>query len=213
MKIFLSLLVCLTTFVTLSWGQFLFNLGRESKKSWPTPPAYQHKAKMARYLAHYADWGIVSTLSTDYGLTPFGILQSFSDRKLGNSTGTPYFYMSVMSDVWRNLEQNDTASLALTQAESDWCESHELDPLEPICSRATYVGKIIEVTDDAELKFAKAALFARHPAMKEWPAGHGWKVSKLVISGVNLVDFYGGSAHISADEYFAAQPPRPQHWV
>jgi len=33
--------------------------------------------------------------------------------------------------------------------------------------------QIVEVTDDAELKFAKAALFARHPAMKEWPAGHG----------------------------------------
>ena len=53
----------------------------------------------ARYLTHFADWGIVSAMSPEFGHQPFGTLQSFADGLIENSTGTPYFYIARISDT------------------------------------------------------------------------------------------------------------------
>ena len=96
----------------------------------------------ARYLAHYADWGVVSAVSPDFGYVPFGTLQSYADGPLGNSTGIPYFYISVMSDTYKNIKYNNSASFTVSMAESSMCEDSNLDPEEPTCSRLTLVGKV-----------------------------------------------------------------------
>lgn len=96
----------------------------------------------ARYLIHYADWGVVSALSPDYGYVPFGIVQSFADGPLNASTGIPYFYIASISDAHKNMAYNNTVSLAVSQAEDIYCAKMDLDPEEPLCSRVTLTGKV-----------------------------------------------------------------------
>jgi len=174
-------------------------------KSWPPAPSWKDKAKMARYLAHYADWGVVSAISPDFGYIPFGSLQSISDGPIGNGTGTHYFYMSPWSDTYHNVKYNNSVSLFISRAESDYCQNNSLDPEEPICSRVTLMGRIIPLKDIKEEKFAKYSLFSRHPAMKSWPTSHEWEFLKLNLTAICLLDYYGGATHLPLEEYFKAQ--------
>jgi hypothetical protein len=119
-----------------------FILHSSNAVSWPEPPAWQQKAEMARYLAHYADWGVVAAISPEYGFMPFGTIQSFADGPLGNSTGVPYFYVSVISDTYHNIQHNNSVSLTISQAESNYCEKMMYDPEEPLCARLTLFGKV-----------------------------------------------------------------------
>eukprot|EP00914_Ancora_sagittata_P028264 GHVO01055690.1.p1 GENE.GHVO01055690.1~~GHVO01055690.1.p1 ORF type:complete len:196 (-),score=12.98 GHVO01055690.1:47-634(-) len=174
--------------------------------SWPDPPKWTLKPEMARYLAHYADWGVVAAISPEYAYMPFGTIQSFADGTLKNSTGVPYFYISVMSDTYHNIKHNSSVALTISQAESDYCAKNGYDPEEPLCARLTLFGKMMPVVDSAELKLAENFLFARHPAMLDWPKGHGWQVHALRISGVCVLDFYGGASHVPLPDYYAAKP-------
>ncbi|KXJ23402.1 Protein CREG2 [Exaiptasia diaphana] len=177
----------------------------EHISSWPSPPPYQNKAAMARYLVHYSDWTIVSAFSPEY-LQPFGTLQSYADGVIGNSTGIPYFYISKFSDTYKNIEYNNTVAVTVTENESELCKQQGYDPEEPVCSRVTITGEVVAVTDSKELAFAKVALFTRHPAMKGWPSSHDWTFYKLVPTHVHLLDFYGGASHVPLNEYFQAKP-------
>jgi len=38
---------------------------------------------------------------------------------------------------------------------------------------------------------AQAAMFSRHPAMEQWPAGHRWQLWELHVDEVHLLDWYG----------------------
>lgn len=76
---------------------------------------------IARYLAHYSDWGIISAFSAEYGAIPFGTLQSFADGPINNSTGIPFFYVSPMSDTYKNAQFNSSISLTLTEASGSYC--------------------------------------------------------------------------------------------
>ena len=99
-------------------------------------------ADVARYLAHYAEWGVVSAVSPEYFLIPFGTLQSFADGPLNNSTGTPYFYIAQVSDTMHNIQYNNTVSFSVSQAQSDYCVNKAFDPEEPLCARLTLYGKV-----------------------------------------------------------------------
>ena len=91
---------------------------------------------------HYAPWGIVSAISPEMDFVPYGTLQSFCDGPLSNSTGIPYFYMSVMSDTFKNINYNNSVSFSLSMAESEYCAAQGWDPEEPVCARVTLVGKV-----------------------------------------------------------------------
>ena len=77
----------------------------------------------ARYLAHYSVWGVVSALSAEYDGLPFGTIQSFADGPLDNSTGVPYFYISPLSDTYKNIQRSASVSLTLTEASGEYCRS------------------------------------------------------------------------------------------
>jgi hypothetical protein len=77
-------------------------------------------------------------------------------------------------------------------AQINLCTVDKLDPEDPRCARASFNGNFQEVTDAAELQFAKDALFERHPAMADWPEDHSWKVHKIVLNEIWLIDIYGG---------------------
>lgn len=93
---------------------------------------------------HNTIWGSVSTISVSLNGAPFGMVTSFSDGTIDNSTGVPYFYLAAVDPVVQNIKSNPLASLSLTEAESDYCKSHNWDPEEPLCSRVTINGKVNE---------------------------------------------------------------------
>lgn len=190
--LFVSLFISLSDFISVQG------------KHWPPPPSYVFKAKMSRYLMHYADWGIISSYAPRLQ-QPFGDLASIADGPVGNSTGIPYFYIAKMSTTWQNIAYNNTVSLTLSEAQGDQCEKFNLDPESPVCARVMVTGHIV-VVPEQELKFAQMSLFSRHPVMKTWPTTHGWTFCKLNPTGVYLLDFYGGMAHISLKDYFKATP-------
>ena len=81
------------------------------------------------------------------------------------------------------------------------------DPENPPCARLVLSGLVSQVAagSDEETK-AKAALFERHPSLKNYPSGHDFFVAKLSIDGLWLIDAYGGAADIKPADYFNAVP-------
>lgn len=97
------------------------------------------------------------------------------------------------------------ATLTLCEAQlPDGCEG--VDTEDPTCAKLSITGELAPVRGGAgaEAK-AQALLFARHPQMADWPAGHEFRVYELTPSTLRLLDFYGGPHDISPDEYFAAE--------
>ena len=100
------------------------------------------------------------------------------------------------------------ASLTLSQAalnRSTGCEAAALDPEDPRCTKLTLSGRLAR-TQGPATALGRAALFARHPQMRRWPASHGFEVFELRPADVWMIDFYGGGAHIPPEEYYAATP-------
>ena len=54
---------------------------------------------------------------------------------------------------------------------------------------------------------ALAILFQTHPAMKRWPADHGFQAYAMDISDIFVLSFYGGSKPVRVQDYLAYTPP------
>ncbi|CAM9430118.1 unnamed protein product, partial [Phaeothamnion confervicola] len=177
---------------------FLFFVGVAAATSRPLP---LDKAGTARWLIRKNTWGFLATTSVHLDGAPFGNVASFVDgTSTEKSTGVPYFYVSDMDTSQQDLLANPVCSFTVAEAE----KSCLTDPQDPTCAKVTMTGVMADVTDPAELSAARDALFAAHQEMKVWPVGHGWRVRRLDIRHVWLVDFYGGAADIPVAEYFAA---------
>ncbi|XP_054471616.1 protein CREG2 [Anoplopoma fimbria] len=192
----------------LSSRLFSYRLEKVKKSgSGGSPPPHQETARTARYIAHYSDWGHVSTISTQDKIKglPFGNIFSVSDGPLDNSTGVIYFYVTAMDYTVIDLESSPYASLTFSEAEGEFCRQMVYDPEDPRCARLTLTGKMVEVVPE-ELGFAKEAMFSRHPVMAKWPVGHKWFFMKLELIQVWLQDWIGGISLIPLEEYFKATP-------
>ena len=105
-----------------------------------------------------------------------------------------------------DLQSNPSASLTLSEAESTYCREEKADQEDPTCARLVMTGTFIKVTDQEEVAFAKHALFQQHPRMEDWPASHDFYFSKLNITDIWLIDFFGGPSIIPVEDYFNADP-------
>lgn len=94
----------------------------------------------------------------------------------------------------------------MTLAETHLCKKKGYDAESPLCARVILTGSVERVTDSSELAFAEAALFNRHPEMREWPSDHGFYFAKLLISDVCVLDYFGGATTVPVDQYFSAHP-------
>ena len=97
----------------------------------------------ARYIVHNIDWGSVSVINALLNNQPFGVVVSFSDGTVENSTGVPYFYLSAFDPVVKSMKVNPTATLSLSEAQLGYCKAHKWDPEEPLCSRVSLTGKVL----------------------------------------------------------------------
>lgn len=169
-------------------------------------PIFTEKVSTARWLAHQSLWGSIATTSIHLNGTAFANSVSFSDGASGKSTGTPYFYVSDLDTSMQDLKQNSNCTLTLSEASVD-CAEKKLDPEDPRCVRLSLTGTMADVTDAKEIAFAKEGLFASHPEMATWPLSHDFHFTKLDISRIWLIDFFGGASDISPKDYFAIKTP------
>jgi hypothetical protein len=184
----------LTIFVILG---LLLSVSSEDKK-----PPFWKKAENARWLAHKNVWGTLSTTSIHLKGQAWGQPKSFADGSYSNSTGNLYFYDSDMDTSMVDIKKNNKVSFAITEAERGFCTIDRIDPEDPRCARVVFSGEFVEVDDVEEQVDAQSFLFNRHPAMSSWPDDHSWKVHKIVISEIWLINIYGGASIVDVDEYF-----------
>jgi Pyridoxamine 5'-phosphate oxidase len=177
-----------------------------------TRPSPADKAETARWMVHSLDYGVLSTLSTRFSSqpVPFGNVYSFVDGPCNNSTGVPYFYGTFMDQSFQDFAVHPVASFTLSEA--SMCSQsvkacsvvHTGDPESPLCARLTLTGKL-EILDKAssDYEWAQPAFYERHPQVKDWPTDHNWIIARLVIQDIWLVDYFGGAANLSIQEYMS----------
>ncbi|KAG2432875.1 hypothetical protein HXX76_008607 [Chlamydomonas incerta] len=83
-----------------------------------------------------------------------------------------------------------------------------LDPEDPACARATLVGRVLLVPEQ-DRSLAQTAMFARHPAMADWPTGHQFDFYELHVSEVHVLDWYGGMSIVDGNDYYSADVASP----
>ncbi|OIW09566.1 hypothetical protein TanjilG_28165 [Lupinus angustifolius] len=155
----------------------------------------------ARWLVSLNSWGVLNTISNDLGGAPFGNVVSFSDGLPNEGIGIPYFYLTTLDPTARNALQDERASLTVGEYALGTCG--QKDPENPTCSKITLTGKLkmLDEKSSNEGKFARNALFSKHPEMKGWPKGHNFQVFKLEIEDIFLIDWYGGPKPLTVEQY------------
>eukprot|EP01032_Pedospumella_encystans_P021558 gene21558-24444_t len=165
-------------------------------------PPFWKNAETARWLAHENVWGTLSTSSVHLKGQAWGQPKSFVDGTETNSTGILYFYDSDMDASMQDINANPVVAFSLSAAQLGRCTVDHVDPEDPRCARLVFSGKFTLVTEPEELTFATNALFERHPAMPTWPEDHNWKVHRIDLTEIWLIDIYGGASIISLEDYY-----------
>ena len=98
---------------------------------------------LARYIAHYMDWCIISTISIQYNGIPTGIPVSVADGPVDNGTGVPYIYIAPAAPTSKDLKHNASSSFSFSEAMSDYCLKKKYIAEFPKCARLTLAGKVL----------------------------------------------------------------------
>jgi len=168
-------------------------------------PPFAEKAKMARYIVHNSNWGVLTTFCTHNKGYPWGEVVSVTDGLENNSTGIPLIYISVLDVAAKDLDINPMASFTFSEAEGEWCRQHSVDPEDPRCTRVHLFGKIVKL-NEKEIPAARKAMFTKHPVMTKWPKSHHFFFAKIELQKVEVLDFFGPLSDVSIDEYLKAKP-------
>ncbi|KAF6255709.1 pyridoxamine 5'-phosphate oxidase-domain-containing protein [Scenedesmus sp. NREL 46B-D3] len=165
-------------------------------------PAHTEHAKLARWLAHTAQWGTISAWDAK-NQRPVG------DGPPNNATGRPFFYMTPMDETTQLFTSYPRCSFTIAEAQLQPHGCGVTDPEDPTCAKITAVGRMRSLADADDADAAAEALFSRHTAMRQWPSDHGFAFFELEVEEVHMLDWYGGMHVIPAGEYYAADllPP------
>ena len=152
------------------------------------PQSKEAAAETARWTVHRAGWGFLTSLD-EHG-QPVAEVASFSDGAEAASSGRVFFYLMGNRPL--------PAALTISEASFDGTcgfAGSKVDPEDPRCAKITLSGQVKESSGD-DIAIGKRALFARHPQMAHWPAGHGFAVCELRLEDIWMIDFYGGAQNI-----------------
>ncbi|XP_076991191.1 protein CREG2 [Tamandua tetradactyla] len=171
------------------------------------PAARRQRPGTARFLAHAHSWGCLATVSAQEKIRglPFGNCLPISDGPFNNSTGVPFFYVTLQDPAVADLMKNPMASLLLPESDREFCRKNAVDPEDPRCARLTLTGWVVAVPPE-EVEFAKQAMFSRHPVMRKWPRQYEWFFMKMRIEHIWLQKWFGGIFDVPREEYFKAVP-------
>ncbi|OEL31472.1 Protein CREG1 [Dichanthelium oligosanthes] len=151
-------------------------------------PVPSEATATARWLAAQNTWGVLSNVV------------SYSDGVPGEGHGIPYFYLTTLDPTARDALQDQRTSFTLSEFPLGTCG--KIDPENPTCAKLTLTGKLKLVDlQSSEADLAKSALFTKHPEMKDWPKNHHFKIFKLEIENIFLIDWFGGPKPMSPSQY------------
>eukprot|EP00262_Sarcandra_glabra_P005458 TRINITY_DN1708_c0_g1_i1.p1 TRINITY_DN1708_c0_g1~~TRINITY_DN1708_c0_g1_i1.p1 ORF type:complete len:220 (-),score=28.93 TRINITY_DN1708_c0_g1_i1:291-929(-) len=202
MEVKVHFLLCIMLLVET----FVYVNGRHLSVHKPDPA---DAAASARWLASQNSWGVLSTISSDFGGAPFGNVVSFSDGLPGQGRGIPYFYLTTLDPTARNALKDERSSLTISEYPIGSCGT--IDPENPTCAKLTLIGKLKLVDRKSkEGKFAEQALFSKHAEMKGWPNSHNFQIFKLEIEDIFLINAFGGPKPLTLDQYLH---PKMTHMV
>ncbi|KAK7293294.1 hypothetical protein RJT34_16157 [Clitoria ternatea] len=196
-------MLCLNTNMNMLYLMLLLILGSQVEgrlPSMPTKPDPDDAAATARWLVSLNFWGVLNTISIDLGGAPFSNVVSFSDGLPNEGSGIPYFYLTTLDPTARNALKDERASFTVSEYPLGTCGKK--DPENPACSKLSLTGKLKLVDEKTkEAKFARNALFSKHPEMKGWPEDHDFQVFKLEIENIFLIDWFGGPKPLTVEQY------------
>ncbi|KAI3459507.1 hypothetical protein Pfo_016170 [Paulownia fortunei] len=193
----------MTTIKATILQTFLFALiisTQDSSQASPTSPrpSPEDAPVFARWLVNQGSWGVLNTLDDKDG-SPFGNVISYTD----SGTGTPFFYLTEKLDpTGINAVKDSRSSFTLSEYVLGTC-NWTTDPQAPICAKITLSGRLKVLDNNTkEAASAETALFAHHPQLAGWPKLHEFKVFKLDINKIFLVNLYAPKRTISVYDYF-----------
>lgn len=174
-------------------------------------PPWQEKAKVARWLVHNSDYAVSATLCSsvrngcaDVG-QPFGDIMSISDGSSNESTGIIYTFLPPEDAATQDILKDPRMTLTFSEKAIGCPTTAEDAP----CARLTIAGRMTEVPEGEEADKARDFLFSKHPQMKGWSKAHKFApywIAKEDIRSFFFIDFYGGAANFTLEEYLAADP-------
>ncbi|KAL6577551.1 hypothetical protein OROMI_009879 [Orobanche minor] len=190
-------------FVFAFWGLLHQSVQGRPLLTSASRPRRDDTAPFARWLVSQSSWGVLNTISSDWGGAPFENVASFSDGLPDEGKGIPYFYLTTLDPTARNALEDHRASFTLSEYNLGSCGKE--DPEDPSCAKITIVGKLklLEGNPDEE-EFARTALFTKHPAMERWPKGHNFQIYILDVENIFLINWYGGAKPITVEQYLNA---------
>jgi len=153
---------------------------------------------------------------------------SFADGGEREPTGRLLFYLTAFDASAQDAAANASASLTLCELQlpgaclgkDPQARAPARRPLapagmvesgcggssaaqDPSCAKASLTGELLPVPRAGRAEAARL-LFSRHPAMRGWPASHGFTLYELHVASVRLLDSFGGAQDVSASDYYAA---------
>ncbi|KAL8266352.1 hypothetical protein R6Q59_003696 [Mikania micrantha] len=162
-------------------------------------PNRSNARAFARWLVAESNWGVLSTVADELGGAPLGDVVLYSDGQPYHGTGIPYFYLTSVDPIVRYALEAHRSSFTISEYPLGTCGS--IDP--ETCSKITLSGRFNEIeTGSEEADVAKKALISKHAEIKNWPKDDSFKVYKLDIEEIFLIDFYGGPKPLRVDQYF-----------
>ncbi|KAM9203374.1 protein CREG2 [Mergus octosetaceus] len=179
---------------------------RRGALGWGPPPPPCSRPCCRRFLAHYNAWGFVAAPRKIRGI-PFGNCLLISHGPVNNSTGIPFFYVTLKDNVVADLLKDPVASLTLPEADGNFCRKNVVNPEDPRCARLTLTGQMVTVPPE-ETEFAKQAMFSRHPVIRKWPRSYEWFFMKMNIEHIWLQSWYGGVSAVLVEEYLNTAPSK-----
>lgn len=202
--------ICLATVqCQLDWFDMVMSGNRvtEDTEAVPDPPPHELYAKMAKYVVHYSYWGSLTHISwhQDTFGYPMSRAYSLSDGPIGQSTGVPYFYITLRDDEMQDIAKDSRVSLTLSLDQGDFCKRKTWITEDPRCPQVRLTGNFVFLPNiTVESRVAERALYSRFPVMQKWPKTHGFMFAKIKIQRILLVDWVGGNKYPSVQDYFAA---------
>ncbi len=171
-----------------------YDPGSEPAEPATNPAPEPSHAERTRTLVAGQTRGSLATLAVEPAGTPFGSIVTYGldDR------GRPVSFVSTLAEHTRNLLADPRASLLVVESVAD-----SADPLAG--GRATLLGRMEQLQDEAEVAAAKAAYLAVNP-QAFYVAYGDFLCVRLEVQSIRYVGGFGRMSWVAAAEYASAEP-------
>lgn len=120
-------------------------------------------------------------------------------------------YFAELMTLWKDIQTHPKVTLGffeagnMTAGGDPLClPSADHDPEDPQCAKVHMTGTLRVLSNVSASPEAKKMMFWRHPMMASWPAEHVWLTVAFDIETIDVLDFYGGAAPVSPQDYYKA---------